>query len=170
MDNEPTETGNHIPVTMTDENGNPMYPKASLRNVRGVLPVSKGGSGINELTGGKLIASSEDGDFMEEIDVDVKTLFDKLRSNRTYNVNVVSSNWVNTSDGYENEIVVNGITGEDNPIVSLIGNTDSANYNLILEAYSNVDKVVTSDNKIVLVAYDSVPTKDFSIKLICVGA
>ena len=253
MANESTGTKDPIPVIMTDDNGNPLHPRVFLGNVCGTLPVSKGGTGINKLTGSKLIASSESGDFFEEIDIDVKSISERLHALRTYDVDVDVNNWISSSDGYINEIPVAGITGEDNPIVSLLAKSDeyyislatevstyaksayesitdyteiastkateassastsaeaetfaieaeeastnasllyeelentitetetiidngidagSDYYKSLLEAYSTIDKVVTSEDSIILFAYDSIPTKTFSIKLICTGS
>lgn len=57
------------PVNLSDGDNNPISVIAQARDIDGVIPISKGGSGLSKIEGGKLLASSESGAFFEEIDV-----------------------------------------------------------------------------------------------------
>lgn len=173
-------TGLPMLVTMEDNNGQPLYPKTSTSGVVGVLPIRKGGTGIQELTGGKLMASSQDKVSLEEIDVGVEA-FAGLKGNiqkqfdktRTYSVTIPanSNDWETLeSGGYKQSFYVTGITAADNPIVGFLPtSTDEAEIKKERIAYGCISDIITKDGSIEIYCYDTIPTKSLSISLHCTG-
>jgi hypothetical protein len=161
-----------------------MYPVIKTNMVTGVLPVAKGGTGIEELTGGKLLASNEDGSLFEEVNVDVQKL-SGLSGNiqsqintlngksRTLVANVPTTGWVTNTHGagYMQTITVNGITVDDNPVVGLVTTASTTN-DLKAErmAYACIDKISTDNGSITIECFEKAPTHVFSISLHCIGA
>lgn len=161
-----------------------LYPLILTNMISGVLPTTKGGTGINELTGGKLLASNVDGSRLEEINVDVQKLSglngniqEQLTSldtkSKTLVVNVPVTGWESNtdSDGYVQTLSVPGITVNDNPVVGLVSTATTAS-DLKAErmAYACIDRISTANESITIECFENVPTHVFSISLHCTGA
>jgi hypothetical protein len=166
-----------IPVVEIDGT---LYPIILTNMVSGVLPISKGGTGLTSLDGGRLLASNEDGTLLEEIDVNVQSfaglrgnIEDRLSKTRRYVVDIPTSGWTKnpSGDGYYQSFAVDGMTGSDNPVVGLVSSatTDEA---LRLErvSYGYMDSIITDKNKITVYCFTEVPTNPFSISVNCTGA
>ena len=124
------------PVNLSDGDNNPISVIAQARDIDGVIPISKGGSGLSKIEGGKLLASSESGAFFEEIDVNPHHLsgiteniqfqldgFGKQLENvpRLYQVQIPVGDWENVDDGgLKKTLPVMGIKESDKPIVGLV--------------------------------------------------
>jgi len=167
-----------IPVA---EYGAYHFPAALANLIQGTIPVRSGGTGIDSLTGGKLMASNEDGLMMEEIDVPVQSLAhlrgniqDQLDKARTYIVAVPTTGWVENpdGDGYKQVIEVVGMLSEDNPVVALVTSsaTTTDTLNDLRAAYDCIDKIYTGVDNITVYCFDETPTTAFSISLHCIGA
>ena len=163
-------------VVPTDSDGKTLVIKTRAESIEGTLGVSKGGTGISELDGGKLIASNEDGKFFEEVDVPVSAfrglkgnIQDQINKTRSYLVTIPSASWETISDGFKQTVTVNGITENDNPIVGLkpVG-TDSITISNEKYAFSCLDKVETINNAIILYCYSEKPTMNITLQLTCV--
>lgn len=168
--------GNEFIVAPSDSNDNMSLPKTRAECTEGIMPVSKGGTGITELHGNKLIASNTDGSFFEEVDINVSNLSgikeniqDKLDQIRTFIVSIPSStNWTNSTNKYLAEIPLEGIKSTDNPIVGLmtqsatLSGVDNENY-----AYSCIDSLTTKDNTIVLTCFEEIPKTSIKLILSC---
>lgn len=173
-------TGLPMLVTMEDDKGQPMYPKTSMGGVVGVLPIRKGGTGIQELVGGKLMASSQDKVSLEEIDVGVD-MFAGLKENiqkqfdktRTYALTIPSSpnDWETLeSGGFKQSFNLIGITAKDNPIVGFLPtSTDVDEIKEERIAYGCLSEIITRDGTVDVYCYGSTPAKSFSISLHCTG-
>lgn len=173
-------TGLPMLVTMEDDKGQPMYPRTSTGGVVGVLPIRKGGTGIQELIGGKLMASSQDKVSLEEIDVGVE-VFAGLKENiqkqfdktRTYTLDIPSNqnDWEKLeSGGYKQSFYIKGITAQDNPIVGFLPtSTNDAEIKEERIAYGCLSEIITRDGLVDIYCYDTTPTKSFSISLHCTG-
>lgn len=173
-------TGLPMLVTMEDNNGTPLYPRTSTGGVVGVLPIRKGGTGIQELAGGKLMASGKDKISLEEIEVGVE-VFAGLKENiqkqfdktRTYSLNIPanSNDWETLeSGGYKQSFYISGITAVDNPIVGFLPtSTDEAEIKKERIAYGCLSEIITKDGLVEIYCYDAIPTKSFSISLHCTG-
>lgn len=164
-------------VTPINSDGKALVIKTRAEGIEGVLPVSKGGTGINELEGGKIIASNENGIFFEEVDVPV-SIFKGIKGNiqnqidsvRSYLVTIRKDNWVSISTGgFKQTITVNGIGDDDNPIVGIkTTGTDSETIANEKYAFSCLDRLETTPNTIALYCYNEKPGIDFTILLSCV--
>lgn len=163
-------------VTPINSDGKTLVIKTRAEVLEGTLAVSKGGTGINELDGGKLIASNEDGKLFEEVDVPV-SIFKGLKGNiqeqinktRSYLATIPAASWTTISGGFKQTVIVSGITENDNPIVGLkpVG-TDSLTISNEKYAFSCLDKVETTNNAIVLYCYNEKPTMNITLQLTCV--
>lgn len=78
--------------------GKKILPETKFEHVKGTLPVKKGGTGITDLSGGKLIASANHGKFLEEIDVPVEIFKDVNRVVNNFD------NLVNNTNKIENNL------------------------------------------------------------------
>lgn len=167
----------NVPVVAIDGT---LYPVIPTNMVSGVLPISKGGTGLESLEGGKLLASSEDGSLLEEIDVDVQSFAglkgnveDRLNETRRYVVDIPSTGWSkNTSgDGYYQTFDVKGMTGNDNPVVGLVSvATTDETLKLERASYGCIDSITTDTDKITVYCFTSVPKNQFTISVNCTGA
>lgn len=163
-------------VTPMNSDGKAMLIRTRAEMLEGTLPISKGGTGLSELDGGKLIASSVDGKLFEEVDVNVSlfkgltgNIQSQLNKSRSYIVSVPSSGWKTITGGYQQSVTVNGITSSDTPIVGLKPTgTTSATVNNEKYAFSCIDKAETGTNSITLTCYDEKPTANITIQLTCV--
>ena len=167
-------------VTMEDDKGQPLYPKTGVGGVVGVLPIRKGGTGIQELIGGKLMASSQDKVSLEEIDVGVE-VFSGLRGNiqkqidktRTYSLIIPANpnDWeALESGGFKQSFRLKGITKADNPIVGFLPtSTNDAEIKKERIAYGCLSEIITYDDSVDVYCYTTTPTKSFSISLHCTG-
>ena len=164
-------------VTPINSDGKALAIKTRTEGIEGTLSVSKGGTGINELEGGKLIASNENGDFFEEVDVPVSA-FKGIRGNiqtqidsiRSYLVTITKNNWTSiSSGGYKQTITIDGIDVNDNPVVGL--KPSGTTYTAIINeqyAFSCIDRLETDTNTIAIYCYNEKPTIDFTIQLSCI--
>lgn len=172
----------NLPVVMIEGT---MYPATNTSMIKGVLPVSKGGTGLNELDGGRLLASNEDGSLLEEVDVDVQDLAgltgniqsqldDLSGAPRTLTATIQSSaSWTENpdGDGYVLTLLVEGITSDDNPVVGLVSTaTTSAALKTQRAAYDCIDQIITNNGSITIICFEETPTTTFSISLHCTGA
>ncbi len=162
----------NIPVVVLDGK---MYPVILTNTLTGVLPVGKGGTGLSELDGGKLLASNENGTLLEEIDVDVQ-VFNGLKGNiqtqldeksRKYMLDVPTSGWTKSGDNYVQTFPLKGITDKDNPVIGLNPKATTAS-DLEAEkmAYELLDAATTAMDSITLTCFTSIPTKPFSIIIV----
>lgn len=165
----------NIPVVLLDGK---LYPVLLTNTISGVLPVGKGGTGLSELDGGKLLASNEKGTSLEEIDVNVQ-VFKGLQGNiqdqldlkaRQFVLNVPTSGWAKSGNSYVQTFSLEGITSNDKPVVCLLSTATTAS-ELKAEklAYEHLDTVSAENNSITLTCFTSAPTKAFSISIICPG-
>ena len=174
-------------VTPQGNDGIPLLFRTRTECIEGILPISKGGTGISEITGSKLIASSVSGSSLEEIDIPVSYLSGltgniqsilntKEDSIRSYSVNVTStkSSWTSHTDNgvvqyWSKVIPLSGITENDNPLVSLIPSSSSKD-GIVAEqyAFSCMNHLITSNGSITIYCFDDLPSTDFIIQLICV--
>lgn len=165
----------NIPVVLLDGK---LYPVILTNTISGVLPVGKGGTGLSELDGGKLLASNEKGASLEEIDVNVQ-VFKGLKGNiqnqidakaKRYMLNIPTSGWVKSGDVYTQTFPLEGITANDNPVIGLIpvATTASALKDEKL-SYECLDTATTTNGSITFSCFTSAPTKAFSVSIICAG-
>ena len=163
-------------VTPTNSDGKTLVFKTRTEAIEGTLPISKGGTGITDLDGGKLIASNETGELFEEVDIPVSAfkglqgnIQDQIDSKRTYTVTVPTSGWTSITGGFKQTVTVSGITGDDNPLVGL--KTTGTNTTTISNekyAFSCLDRVETTTNAIVLYCYSEKPSINITLQLTCV--
>jgi hypothetical protein len=156
------------------------YPVILTNMVSGTLPITKGGTGLSNLDGGRLLASNEDGTLLEEIDVGVQlfaglegNIQDQLDDTRRYTVKIPTSGWEENTDGegYYQTISVKGMTENDNPVVGLVSDASTtAALNKERIAYGCIDEIVTGTDKITVYCFTEIPTDPFSISLSCTGA
>ena len=165
-----------VPVVLQEVgSGIPLILKTRTEFIEGILPTTKGGTGLGELVGKRLIASNVDGSSFEEVDILVKHLSglrenvqDKLDSLRSYTLAVTTGGWISDNNGYYKEFTITGIKSTDNPIVGLIVNsTTSSDVEKEKYAYSCIDKVDTSTDKVVFRCFDEVPTKEITLLFVC---
>ena len=162
-----------------------IYPVTHTGILKGVLPVNKGGTGLTELDGGRLLASNEDGTLLEEVDVDVQDLAG-LTGNIQTQLNNVAGNsrtllatinstatWSDNPDGDGSilTIPVTGIRAADNPVVGLVSSaTTNAGLKAERAAYDCIDQILTNNGSITIICFGDTPTTTFSISLHCTGA
>lgn len=171
----------YIPVIVKDESsGKKVYTKTHADLIDGILGTHSGGTGIDELTGGKLIASSADAKSLEEIDVNL-TYLTKLEGNiqeqldiaksRRYTITVPITGWVTLeSGGYNKDITIQGILDTDNPLVNLVySGTTTESMTADDEAYGCLSRITTTTNKITLYCNGELPKQEVSISLLCTG-
>ena len=166
----------NMPVVEIDNNLYPFIPPAAIS---GILPISRGGTGINDLNGGRLIASSEDGTLLEEVDVNVQLLSglseniqDQLNKARTVKVNIPTTGWYvsEDGDGYYQRFTVEGMTSFENPVVGLASTAATvAALNLERAAYACIDRIATGPGWITVFCLEQIPKTPFSISLHCTG-
>lgn len=174
-------------VTPQDKDGTSLLFRTRTDCIDGVLPISKGGTGISEITGSKLIASSVSGSSLEEIDIPVSYLSGltgniqsilntKEDSIRSYSVKVtsVASSWTGhtengTTQYWTKVIPLSGITVNDNPLVTLMP-TSSVKSDILAQqdAFGCINHLITSNGSVTIYCFDDLPTIDFTIQLICV--
>jgi len=168
----------NMPVAVVGEN---TYPVVLANLVKGTMPVQRGGTGLNDLDGGKLIASSENGIMLEEIDVPVShfaglsaNIEERLKKVRSYNVAIPTTGWSVASgagDGFQQTISVPGMTSSDNPVVGL---NSAATTTSALEAerraYDCIDRIDTGNDSITVYCFKTAPTTSFSIRIQCNGS
>lgn len=145
--------------------------------VEGVFPVKKGGTGIDSVVGGKLIASNTDGSALEEVDIEVSH-FSRLKGNiqdqldrvRNYTLVVPTTGWELSNGIYSQTFTIKGILESDNPTVGLIS-TSTDNEQILLEqaAYCCIDVIITNNNSITIYCYNDTPSTEFSININCIG-
>ena len=181
-----TSSGFRI-VTPQDDKGTPLLCRTRTECIDGVLPVTKGGTGITNIMGSKLIASCADGISLEEIEVPVDYLSGltgniqsllnaKADSIRTFEVPVSndSNAWTTVTDSDSNQyktrsIPVTGILATDNPITGLqVTSTTKTGIESEEFAFSCVDFVETFDESITLYCYGDIPTAAFTMSLTCI--
>ena len=162
-------------ILQVTESGTPLMLKTRTELIEGVMPPSKGGTGIDVLRGGRFIASNVDGTSFEEVDIPVEYLSgltsnvqDRLDNLRVYTLKVTTGSWGSDSNGYYKEFNLKGIKSTDNPIIGLILKSDTSD---AVEnekyAYSCIDKVDILDNKVKFRCFDEVPTSEISLSFIC---
>lgn len=172
----------NMPVITIDGN---IYPVTHTGVLKGVLPVSKGGTGLTELDGGRLLASNEDGTLLEEVDVEVQKLAGLTGNIQTQLNNVASgprtllatisssATWSTNpnGDGKVLTIPVTGIRPTDNPVVGLVTSaTTDVGLKAERAAYDCIDQITTSNDSITVICFGDTPTTTFSISLHCTGA
>jgi hypothetical protein len=167
----------NVPVVAIDGT---LYPVIPTNMVSGVLPISKGGTGLESLEGGKLLASNEDGSLLEEIDVNVQSFAglkgnveNRLNETRRYVVDIPSTGWKEneSGDGYYQTFDVKGMTGNDNPVVGLVSvATTDETLKLERTSYGCIDNITTDTDKITVYCFTSVPTNLITISVNCTGA
>lgn len=181
-----TSSGFRI-VTPQDDKGTPLLCRTRTECIDGVLPVTKGGTGITNIIGSKLIASCADGISLEEIEVPVDYLSGltgniqsllnaKADSIRTFEVPVSndSNAWTTVTDSDSNQyktrsIPVTGILATDNPITGLqVTSTTKTGIESEEFAFSCVDVVETFNGSIRLNCYGDIPTAAFTMSLTCI--
>lgn len=165
-------------VSPKDGNGTSLMFKTRIECLEGVLPVSKGGTGIHKLVGSKMIASSVDGTTFEEIDVPVEYLSglkenvqDKLSSIRSYSLTIPTgeSNWVSETVGYSQTFTVSGILETDNPIIGLQSSSlDNASLFNEQYAYGCIDAVTTGNNTVTIYCFEEIPGTEITISISCI--
>lgn len=84
-------------------------------------------------------------------------------STTTYNATVTTS-WTASGEYFYQNITVNGITANDNPIVAINTGTDNAANKLYSESLGKVIRIVTAANKITVYATEAIGTA-FPIQL-----
>lgn len=165
-----------IPVTLQEtESGTPLMLRTRTELIEGVMPASKGGTGIDELQGGRFIASNVDGTALEEVDIPIQYLSglktniqDKLDGLRVYTLVVTTGSWISDSNGYYKEFTLTGIKSTDNPIIGLlIQSNTSTEVEKEKYAYSCIDKVDVLDNKVKFRCFDEAPTKEITLNFVC---
>lgn len=170
-------TSNYIPVELEEmESGTPLFSKTSTTLIEGVLPSTKGGTGIDELTGSRIIASNVDGTSFEEVDVSIKHLFglrvnvqDKLDSIRTYITTIAPDDWVFEDTMYHKEVSLSGITSNDYPIIGLsIQSSNPTDIESEKYAYSCIDRVSTGTDKVTFYCFYEAPSTEITLTLTCV--
>lgn len=157
------------------DSGTPLLVKTRPELIDGTMPIGKGGTGIDELRGKRLIASNADGTSFEEVDVLLEyfsglrtNIQDKLDTLRNFIVNLSTSEWVSDSNGYYKEIAVENITSADNPFIGLaIQSTTSSEVEKEKYAYSCIDNVTVNDGKVTFRCFDETPSMDISLIFVC---
>lgn len=161
--------------------GDIAYPVIPTYVINGIIPISRGGTGIRELTGGnKFITSNVDGKLMEEVDfslsdyeADKNTLKRLIAKNRFYEALVLKDEFGENSisgEGYAQTISVPGITEDDNPIIGLLTTaTTTTALTREREAYSCIDNVLIRNNEIIVICLSKLPTKSIIIGLNCIS-
>lgn len=81
----------------------------------------------------------------------------------------ITTVWVTGESGeYLQTIEIPGILATDNPIVDLIQSTSIETAKSELEAWSLISKITTQNDNITVYCYDSVPSVNLNISLLCV--
>lgn len=81
----------------------------------------------------------------------------------------ITTVWATGESGeYLQTIEIPGILGTDNPIVDLIQSTSVETAKSELEAWSLISKITTQNDNITVYCYDSVPSVNLNINLLCV--
>lgn len=171
-------------VTPQSDDGTPLMIKTLAECIEGVLPISKGGTGISELEGGNLVASGEDGISLEEVDVPVKHLAGlkenvqkKLDSIRSYIVEINSNGIWDTNISYDDDsesyieqtIELPGIRETDNPMVGLKNmSTTSNGIKKEQDAYSCIDMLITNNDSVSIRCFGDPPDTNLTLWLTCV--
>lgn len=155
------------------------YPVILTNMISGVLPVGKGGTGLDSLSGGRLLASNQDGTLLEELDLEVN-LFEGLTENvqvqlnksRRYLVNVPNTTWSgDATAGFTKSVTVHGMTANDNPIVGFVPTGTTADeLKAEREAYGCMDIISTSKDSITIKCLTKAPTSAFKISILCNGS
>ena len=86
-----------------------------------------------------------------------------LATTITYSV-TIGTTW-SGSGPYTQTISVDGILSTDNPIIDVILSDDTTFSKTVLEAWSNVSRIVTSDGTITVYCYDIAPIVSIPIQL-----
>lgn len=172
-----SQSSTFIPVILQESDyGIPLMLRTRTELIDGTLPISKGGTGISNLQGARLIASNVDGTSFEEVDIPIEYLYgldsniqEKLNNLRNYTIVVTSEDWVPDDNGYYKEISLNGIKSTDNPMIGLLIQSDTdTEIEEERYAYSCIDKVEIFDNNIKLYCSDEAPTKNITLRIACV--
>ena len=165
-------------ITIVEDPNNRMRFLVKTRSelVDGVFPIKKGGTGIDFVEGGKLIASNTDGTAFEEIDVLVDNL-SGLRDNiqhqldkvRNYKVSIPVNGWTSANGVYYQSFSVPGILESDNPFISLI-NSSTKKDAIELEqiAFYCIEYIITQNDNIIVYC-NEVPKTQFTISINCTG-
>lgn len=165
-----------VPVILQEAgSGTPLMLRTRTELIEGIMPASKGGTGIDTLQGGRFIASNVDGTSLEEVDIPVQYLSglksnvqEKLDGLRAYTLVVTTGSWVSDSNGYYKEFALEGIKSTDNPIIGLLIQSDtSTEVEKEKYAYSCIDKADILDNKVKFRCFDEVPTKEITLNFVC---
>lgn len=167
---------NFVPVILQEAgSGTPLMLRTRTELIEGIMPASKGGTGIDTLQGGRFIASNVDGTSLEEVDIPVQYLSglksnvqEKLDGLRAYTLVVTTGSWVSDSNGYYKEFTLKGIKSTDNPIIGLLIQSDtSTEVEKEKYAYSCIDKADILDDKVKFRCFDEVPTKEITLNFVC---
>lgn len=84
-----------------------------------------------------------------------------------YSSTLSSSGW-SSSAPYTQTVAVAGILASDNPIIDVVLSDDASTAQSQLEAWGEVNRIITSDGNITAYCYEKVPTIDLPINLMCV--
>ena len=81
----------------------------------------------------------------------------------------VTTSWIQGSEGeHTQEIPINGILETDSPIIDLILNDSVSTAKSQIEAWSCISRITTSNGKIKIYCYDTVPNIEIPIQIVCV--
>lgn len=148
-------------VTMQDSEGNNYYPKTKTEQIEGTMPVTKGGTGLSSVSGGKVLVTTSNG--MKESSVTETELGylsglkgkvqDQINSKTLVftNVSVATSSWSSdatySSYPYKATISCSGVTADYLPIV-VFSVTDSQSNIFCPDCSSDSNSVTIYANKI----------------------
>lgn len=167
-----------VPVLLQEVDGStPLMIRTRTELIDGVLPTTKGGTGINKLDGKRLIASNVDGSSLEEVDVLIEHLSGlntniqkKLDTIRSYSLPITTEDWLTGDNGFYKEFELLGIQPTDNPLIGLstssstITDIDNEKY-----SYSCIDKIDTDTDKIIIHCFEEKPTVNINLSIVCIS-
>lgn len=92
-----------------------------------------------------------------------KNGYKDLATTVTYNATIGTS--YSGNGPYTQNVNITGIVSTDNPIIDIVLTSDTDSSKTILEAWSNVSRIVANDGTITVYCYDDKPTVNIPIQL-----
>lgn len=121
----------------------------TTNGTNGVIPISKGGTGSTNAAAALAALGGV--------------------SCARYTTTITAGSWTSASGGgYQKNFAIAGVTANDVPIAGLILSDDTGTAKTQLSAAANVQRIVALANSITLYAYNSAPTTNFNIQLMCI--
>lgn len=81
-----------------------------------------------------------------------------------YTATITALGWTGDGAPYTNEVTVTGLSAADNPFVDMVASSTFATAETEIEAFANIYRMVTAENKLTVYATDK-PTVDLNIQI-----